>query len=181
MTATSANKPPKPWNIHFFQREKSDDSKRTVRRSTGGGMNHRLFCVLERDAADLGGSGIVCIDGLSKPPRTRATTGESSGTAPSSRNGGPCSSSPSRGWQDLEVERPGESHEGGQSGVRLLSGEQPTNRLGLDSGTACELGFGEVEFFAAGIQGSNHRVDLVDPPAGVLVGLAVLGVLETPS
>jgi hypothetical protein len=32
-------------------------------RVQGGGMNHRLFCVLERDAEDLGGSSIVCIDG----------------------------------------------------------------------------------------------------------------------
>jgi len=41
-------------------------------RVQGGGMNHRLFCVLERDADDLGGSSIVCIDGLSKAPRTAA-------------------------------------------------------------------------------------------------------------
>jgi Txe/YoeB family toxin of Txe-Axe toxin-antitoxin module len=41
-------------------------------RVQGGGMNHRLFCVLERDANDLGGSSIVCIDGLSKPQRTAA-------------------------------------------------------------------------------------------------------------
>jgi hypothetical protein len=34
--------------------------------------NHRLFCVLERDAGDLGGSSIVAIDGLSKPVRTAA-------------------------------------------------------------------------------------------------------------
>ena len=34
--------------------------------------NHRLFCVLERDAPDLGGSSIVCIDGLSKPLREAA-------------------------------------------------------------------------------------------------------------
>jgi hypothetical protein len=34
--------------------------------------NHRLFCVLERDAADLGGSSIVIIDGLSKPVRQPA-------------------------------------------------------------------------------------------------------------
>jgi hypothetical protein len=27
-----------------------------------GGINHRLFCVLERDASDLGGSSIVVID-----------------------------------------------------------------------------------------------------------------------
>lgn len=122
MTATSAKKPPKPWNIHFFQRAEADDPKRRVPamefldsvppkvaaeihavldavaaapppsfsgggkwetmhddmagffevRVQGGGMNHRLFCVLERDAADLGGSSIVCIDGLSKPPRTAA-------------------------------------------------------------------------------------------------------------
>ena len=41
-------------------------------RVQGGGMNHRLFCLLERDAEDLGGSSIVCIDGLSKPPRMGA-------------------------------------------------------------------------------------------------------------
>ena len=80
-------------------------------RVQGGGMNHRLFCVLERDAEDLGGSSIVCIDGLSKPPRSAATTpgttGGSSGTAPSSRSGGPCSSSQrSREVSaDLEVEQ----------------------------------------------------------------------------
>ena len=34
--------------------------------------NHRLFCLLDRDAADLGGSSIVVIDGLSKPLRTAA-------------------------------------------------------------------------------------------------------------
>lgn len=41
-------------------------------RVQGGGMNHRLFCILERDAKDLGGSSIVCIAGLSKPRRTAA-------------------------------------------------------------------------------------------------------------
>lgn len=34
--------------------------------------NHRLFCILERDASDLGGSSIVVIDGLSKPVRKAA-------------------------------------------------------------------------------------------------------------
>lgn len=34
--------------------------------------NHRLFCVLERDATDLGGPSIVCISGLSKPLREAA-------------------------------------------------------------------------------------------------------------
>jgi hypothetical protein len=41
-------------------------------RVQGGGRNHRLFCVLERDATDLGGSAIVVIDGLSKPKRAAA-------------------------------------------------------------------------------------------------------------
>ena len=41
-------------------------------RVTGAGMNHRLFWVLERDAADLGGSSIIVIDGLSKPKRSAA-------------------------------------------------------------------------------------------------------------
>src|SRR4051794_26222749 len=34
--------------------------------------NPRLFCVPERDAADLGGSSIVCSSGLSKPLREAA-------------------------------------------------------------------------------------------------------------
>lgn len=41
-------------------------------RVSGGGQNHRLFCLLERDAPDLGGSSIVCISGLSKPLRSPA-------------------------------------------------------------------------------------------------------------
>lgn len=41
-------------------------------RVQGAGRNHRLFCVLERDASDLGGSSIVLIDGLSKPKRSAA-------------------------------------------------------------------------------------------------------------
>lgn len=41
-------------------------------RVRGGGLNHRLFCLLERDAEDLGGPSIVVIDGLSKPKRSAA-------------------------------------------------------------------------------------------------------------
>ena len=122
MTAASRKESSKRWNIHFFQRDDSDDSDRAVPaiefldsiptkvaaeihavldavaaapppsfsgggkweamhddmagyfevRVQGRGRNHRLFCVLERDAEDLGGSSIVCIDGISKPPRTAA-------------------------------------------------------------------------------------------------------------
>lgn len=39
----------------------------------GDRKNYRLFCVLERDARDLGGSSIVAIDGLSKPVRSAAS------------------------------------------------------------------------------------------------------------
>ncbi|MEX2625922.1 MAG: hypothetical protein WD225_03500 [Ilumatobacteraceae bacterium] len=41
-------------------------------RVQGDGKNHRLFCVLERNADDLGGTSIVAIDGLSKPKRSAA-------------------------------------------------------------------------------------------------------------
>jgi hypothetical protein len=41
-------------------------------RVQGGGSNHRLFCILERDGYDLGGSSIVVIDGLSKQKRSAA-------------------------------------------------------------------------------------------------------------
>lgn len=43
-------------------------------RTRSDGMNHRLLCVLERNATDLGGPSIICITGLSKPPRTAAKT-----------------------------------------------------------------------------------------------------------
>ena len=41
-------------------------------RVQGGGQNHRLFCLLVRNAEHLGGSCIVCLDGLSKPRRQAA-------------------------------------------------------------------------------------------------------------
>ena len=41
-------------------------------RVRGAGMNHRLFCILERPAGDLGGPSIVAIDGLTKPKRSAA-------------------------------------------------------------------------------------------------------------
>lgn len=41
-------------------------------RVQGEGWNHRLFCLLVRDTVDLGGSSIVCLGGLSKPPRQAA-------------------------------------------------------------------------------------------------------------
>lgn len=41
-------------------------------RVQGGGMNHRMFCLLDRPAIDLGGPSIVCLGGLSKNPRTAA-------------------------------------------------------------------------------------------------------------
>jgi hypothetical protein len=41
-------------------------------RVQGGRANHRLFCLLERDAIDLGGPTVVCLGGLSKPFRTGA-------------------------------------------------------------------------------------------------------------
>ena len=34
--------------------------------------DHHLFCILEQEADDLGGSSIVVIDGLSKPVRQSA-------------------------------------------------------------------------------------------------------------
>ena len=96
-------------------------------RVQGGGKNHRLFCLLERDADDLGGSSIVCLGGLSKPLRTAAspaTTEQSGGTVPSSRSGGPYSASglpPGfRLRQQLEVESTGKCHERAECRVRAL-------------------------------------------------------------
>ena len=36
------------------------------------GANYRLFCILDR-GQDLGGPSIVCVDGLTKPPRAAAS------------------------------------------------------------------------------------------------------------
>lgn len=41
-------------------------------RVQGAGHNHRLFCVLDR-GEDLRGPSVVCIDGISKPPRQAAS------------------------------------------------------------------------------------------------------------
>jgi hypothetical protein len=41
-------------------------------RVQSSGYNHRLFCLLERDAPDLGGPSVVCLGGLSKRPRSAA-------------------------------------------------------------------------------------------------------------
>lgn len=41
-------------------------------RVQGGGRNHRLFCILDREGIDLGGPSIVCLGGLSKPRRSAA-------------------------------------------------------------------------------------------------------------
>lgn len=119
---TSARPGHIPWDIHFFQRSRSDDPDESVPAAEfleqlpgkiegqiwdvlhavaeapppafagggkwkamhgemagiyeicvqGGGRNHRLFCLLVRGAVDLGGSSIVCLGGLSKPPRQAA-------------------------------------------------------------------------------------------------------------
>src|SRR5260370_37930283 len=42
-------------------------------RVQGGGANHRLFCLLERNAEDLGGPAVICLRGLSKPVRSAAS------------------------------------------------------------------------------------------------------------
>lgn len=42
-------------------------------RVQGGGSNHRLFCLLDRNADDLGGPSLICLDGLSKPKRSAAS------------------------------------------------------------------------------------------------------------
>lgn len=41
-------------------------------RVQGGRMNHRLLCLLVRDADDLGGPSIICLGGLSKLRREKA-------------------------------------------------------------------------------------------------------------
>lgn len=37
-----------------------------------GQTNYRLFCILERQADDLGGPSLICIGGLQKPVREAA-------------------------------------------------------------------------------------------------------------
>lgn len=41
-------------------------------RVQGDARNHRMFCILDRNADDLGGPSIVCIGGLSKDRRSAA-------------------------------------------------------------------------------------------------------------
>jgi len=153
-------------------------------RVQGGGKNHRLFCVLERDADDLGGSSIVCIDGLSKRDALRrapATMRGSGGLAPGSRSGGPCSSSSSataNDRADLQIERVGERNQRCQRRIRSLGREQPADRLGFDAGTPSEFRLAEMQLLPALIEGTDDRIDLADSLAGLLVGLSVLRILE---
>ena len=42
-------------------------------RVQGAGANHRLLCVLDRAADDLGGPSIICVYGFSKPKREAAS------------------------------------------------------------------------------------------------------------
>jgi Txe/YoeB family toxin of Txe-Axe toxin-antitoxin module len=42
-------------------------------RVQSGGANHRLFCLLDRNADDLGAPSLICLDGLSKPVRSAAS------------------------------------------------------------------------------------------------------------
>src|SRR5690606_6737686 len=85
------------------------------------------------------------------------------------------------GWSDLEVESSSERDQGREGGVRLLGREEASDRLWLHSGASSQLGLGEVQLLASGIEGADHRVDLLDPLACLLVGLAVLGILQATS
>lgn len=42
-------------------------------RAQSAGANHRLFCLLERADSRLEGPSIVCLGGLTKPPRSAAS------------------------------------------------------------------------------------------------------------
>lgn len=88
-------------------------------------QNHRLFCVLERDAADLGGSSLVCID-LSKPlrqaardkdyRRARLYLQESVGT-------GECSARGPRHHHQVKIERLGQGNDSAGGRVHVVHGE----------------------------------------------------------
>lgn len=107
-----------------------------------------------------------------------------SATAPSSRSGGPCSSSgsaPTRDRQYLQVESSSERHQGRERGIRLLSGEETTDRLRLHSGPPGEFRLGEMKFPAPSVEGANHGIDLLDSLAGLLIGLPVLRILQATS
>jgi hypothetical protein len=43
-------------------------------RVQGGGANHWVFCLLDRNADDLGDPSLICLDGLTKPVRSAAST-----------------------------------------------------------------------------------------------------------
>lgn len=150
-------------------------------------MNQRLFCVLERDAEDLGGSSIVCIDGLSKPRRTAAHARDYRRVrryGEDSRSGGRCSARPDpSAWGRLEfkIQSPGERDERRERRVRLLRREQTTDRFGFDACAPSQFGFGDVDFNAALIQGPDHGVYLVDSLPSALVCLPVFGIVPSTS
>ena len=115
-------------------------------RVQGGGMNHRLFCVLERTLRISGArasSASTDCRRLRARRLTRGTTGGSCATAPSSRSGGGCSCNGSphaAGWQDLQLQSSGERHQGRERGVRPLRREETADRLRLHPSTSSQLG-----------------------------------------
>jgi hypothetical protein len=115
---------------------------------------------------------------------TRGTTGGSSATAPSSRSGGPCSSSGGCSawcWHDLQFQSSGKRHQGRECGVRPLRREETADRLRLHPGTSSQFGLREMQFFATCIHDTDHRVDLFDSLACRLIRLAVLRIGEATS
>jgi hypothetical protein len=107
-------------------------------RVQGGGANHRLFCLLNRDAENLGGSSIICIDGLSKPVRSAASPRDyrRSGSTPrSSASAGLCTVGRSA---DRDVHRHG-AGQGNHRRQRRISGagaQDSADDLGAHAGLA---------------------------------------------
>jgi hypothetical protein len=82
---------------------------------------------------------------------------------------------------DLQLQSFGERHQRGERGVRPLRREEAADRFRLDPSASSQLGLSEMQFFAPCIQDPDHRIDLLDALACLLIRLAVLRILEATS
>ena len=151
-------------------------------RVQGDGRNHRLFCLLVRNAADLGvrrsfASAASRSPGAERPSRrTMRASGRiarsSSGTAAYSTDAGLFE----RFGGQLHLERFGECHERRQGRVGAFCREEAPNHFGAKVGPAGKFGLAQFEAAAALVQDADDRVDLVDTSARGGIGEPVFRV-----
>lgn len=107
-------------------------------RVTGVGMNHRLFCILERNADDLGGSSVVVIDGpveaeaVGSQPEGLSACATDAGRIPGEPHGPAVGGSTSGACarNQFKIECVGDRSQRSNGWIRAVDAEEPSDCLG---------------------------------------------------